>query len=63
MAIIISAIIIFLLLCASAVLAFIAPLEPQNPKHQEAETISETDGVLVILAQHSKNVPAIVGVE
>jgi hypothetical protein len=44
-------------------LAFIAPLEPQNPKHQEAETISETDGVLVILAQHSKNVPAIVGVE
>lgn len=63
MTIIISAIAIFILLCASATLAFMVPLGPQWPHGKETEMSCETDGVLAVLAQHSKNVPAVVGLE
>ena len=63
MTIIVSAIIIFILLCASAGLAFVVPLDPEWPRgwprRKEAQTNCETDSVLAILAQHTKNVPAV----
>lgn len=59
MIVIVSAIIIFILLCASATLALVVPIRRQIT---EAEARCATDNVLLTLAQHSKNVPVIIDV-
>ena len=60
MIIIISAIIIFVLLCLAAILAFIAPINPQNNKTSISHNVNS---VLFTLAEHSKNVPAVIDIE
>lgn len=59
MIVIVSAIIIFILLCASATLAIVVPIKRQIIK---AEARCTTDSVLLTMAQHSKNVPVIIDV-
>ena len=59
MIVVISAIIIFILLCLSAILAFIVPLKQHNT---EIENKYKTDSVLLTIVQHSKNVPVIIDV-
>ena len=57
MIVIISAIIIFILLCFAAFLAFVAPVNQQTNTTSINRNI---DSVMLTLAQHSKNVPAVI---
>ena len=64
MSILISAACIFILLCATAICAFLVPMDPEWPKSwkaMNASTNTETESVLVKLAAVSKDVPAVVG--
>ena len=58
--VILSAVIIFLILCFSAFLAFIVPLEETGKDEKEDEV--ETDSVLGVLVKSSKNIPPVVAV-
>ena len=59
MVVIVSAIMIFIFLCLSAILAMAAPIKQPNTKDEQQY---KTNSVLLTLVQHSKNVPAIVDV-
>lgn len=61
MSILINAVCIFILLCATAVLAFIVPLEEESNVCNDIDIKSvEVDSVLTQLVKTSKNVPSVV---
>ena len=60
MIIVISAIIIFILLYLSAILAFIVPLKTSSNTQNDINANVEEDSVLTQLFKTSKNIPSVI---